>query len=172
MINGRDFRNTIGLFATGVTVIASGTDDDLRAMTANAVTSLSLEPLLLVVAVHKKARLAQMLQAGYGFSVNILRQEQKDLSNYFAGGWQKEKPPPFRFVPWQGASRLEGCLASIGCNLHQLLEGGDHWIAVGEVVALYKARNVKNPLIFYQGRYKELDAGLDDAIPVNWDFGW
>jgi flavin reductase (DIM6/NTAB) family NADH-FMN oxidoreductase RutF len=172
MINGRDFRNTIGLFATGVTVIASGAGDELRAMTANAVTSLSLDPMLLIVGVHKKAHLAEMLLAGHGFSINILRQEQKDLSNYFAGGWQEEQPPTFRFIPWQGAPRLEGCLASIGCNLHQLLEGGDHWIAVGEVVAIYRARNVKNPLLFYQGRYKELGSGLDDAVPVNWDFGW
>ena len=172
MINGRDFRNTIGLFATGVTVIVSGAGDDLRAMTANAVTSLSLDPMLLIVGVHKKAHLAEMLQAGHSFSVNVLRQEQKHLSNYFAGGWSEEAPPPFRFVSWQGAPRLEGSLASIGCDLYELLEGGDHWIAVGEVVALYKARNIKNPLIFYQGRYKELDPGLDDAIPVNWDFGW
>jgi 3-hydroxy-9,10-secoandrosta-1,3,5(10)-triene-9,17-dione monooxygenase reductase component len=113
-----------------------------------------------------------MLLAGHGFSVNNLRQEQKDLSNNFAGGWQEEQPPTFRFIPWQAAPRLEGCLASNGCDMHKLLEGGDHWIAVGEVVAIYRARNIKNPLLFYQGRYKELASGLDDAVPVNWDFGW
>ena len=172
MINGRQFRNTIGLFATGVAVIVSGDGDSVRAMTANAVTSLSLDPMLLVVCVHKKAHLAEMLQAGNGFSVNILRQEQKDLSNYFAGGWHEEEPPFFQFVPWQGASRLEGSLASVGCQLHQLLEGGDHWLVIGEVVALYQADDVQNPLLFYAGRYQEIALEPDYVPPVNWDFEW
>ena len=172
MINGREFRNVMGLFATGVTVIVSGSGDETRAMTANAVTSLSLDPMLIIVGVHKKAHLGQLLEAGHGFSVNILRQQQKDLSNYFAGGWQGEEPPPFKFIPWPGAPRLEGCIAAIGCELHELLEGGDHWIAVGQVVALHKARSLKNPLLFYQGHYQKLDPGLDDVTPVNWDFGW
>jgi 3-hydroxy-9,10-secoandrosta-1,3,5(10)-triene-9,17-dione monooxygenase reductase component len=67
---------------------------------------------------------------------------------------------------------LEGSLAAIGCELHELLEGGDHWIAVGRVVALHKARSMKHPLLFYQGRYQKLDPGLDDVTPANWDFGW
>ncbi|MCB8945083.1 MAG: flavin reductase [Ardenticatenaceae bacterium] len=173
MINGRDFRNTIGLFATGVTVIVSGDGEEARAMTANAVSSLSMEPMLLMVGVHKKARLAERLQAGHGFSVNILRQEQKDLSNYFAGGWTSDaEPPEFRFVPAPGAPRLDGCLAAIGCKLHELLEGGDHWIAVGEVVDLYRSEETRRPLLFYKGRYRALATDADYTIPVSWDFGW
>ena len=173
MINGRNFRNTIGLFATGVTVIVSGEGNEVRAMTANAVSSLSLDPMLLMIGVHKKARLAEMLQAGQGFTVNILCQEQKELSNYFAGGLKAEDElPQFTFIPWQGAPRLAGCLAAIGCELYELLEGGDHWIAVGKVVALYQAEDTRRPLLFYKARYRALAADADYTIPVSWDFGW
>lgn len=172
MIDGRQFRNTIGLFATGVTVIVSGEGDNLHAMTANAVMSLSLDPMLLIVGVHKKAKLAALLQAGQGFSVNILSQEQKDLSNYFAGGWRETELPAFHFLPWSGAPRLEGCVAAVGCDLEQLLEGGDHWIAVGRVVALYQADDTNQPLLFYGGQYHELATQTEYVTPVNWDFEW
>ncbi|MFQ5421655.1 MAG: flavin reductase family protein, partial [Anaerolineae bacterium] len=127
MIDPREFRRTIGLFGTGVTVLASGEGDELRAMTANAVTSLSLEPMLLIACIHKKARIVANLNKGWGFSVNILRQEQQPLSNYFAGAWHEDEPPHFDFVPMDGGPRLVGCSASIGCRLNELLPGGDHW---------------------------------------------
>lgn len=166
------YRHTIGLFATGVTVIASGEGADLRAMTANAVTSLSLDPMLLIVCVHKQARLAAELQKQSGFSLNILRQEQQDLSNYFAGGWKEETLPEFEFVPWHGGPRLKGCIAAIGCEHHEILEGADHWIVVGKVVALHRSDGSQNPLIFFRGRYRELAAEPGHDIPAVWDFAW
>lgn len=166
------YRRTIGLFATGVTVIASGEGEQLRAMTANAVSSLSLDPMLLLVCVHKEARFTTQLQRGEGFSVNILRQEQQALSNYFAGGWKAETPPDFAFVSWHGVPRLQGCVATVGCKLYQRLEGGDHWIVIGHVVALHQGAAPLNPLVFYRGRYRELASEPQYEIPVVWDFGW
>lgn len=171
-INTRDFRHTMGLFATGVTVVASGEGNDLRAMTANAITSVSLRPMLILVCVHKEARLVERLKEGNGFSVNILHHEQQTLSNYFAGGWKKEPLPPFEFVPWQGGPRLRSCIAALGCELHELVEGGDHWIAIGEVVALHKGRGARKPLLFYQGRYRALAMEPEVEIPAIWDFRW
>ena len=75
----RLYRNTIGLFATGVTVVSTQVEGTVHGMTANAVTSLSLEPLLLLVAVAKQARLATLLPQASGFTVNILRAEQEAL---------------------------------------------------------------------------------------------
>jgi flavin reductase (DIM6/NTAB) family NADH-FMN oxidoreductase RutF len=167
------YRHTIGLFATGVTVVASGEGDGLRAMTANAVTSLSLDPMLLIVCVHKKASLAAKLLKEKGFSVNILRQEQQDLSNYFAGGWRDEgTPPPFEFLPWHGGPRLKGSVASLGCEHDQILEGGDHWIVIGRVIALHQGKVRKNPLLFYRGRYRRLATDPEYDIPAVWDFAW
>ena len=157
-IDPRAYRNTIGAFATGVTVVAAGHGHHLHAMTANAVTSLSLDPPLLIFCVGKKARIVEVLETAHGFSVNILRDNQQALSTYFAGGWKEPVPPPFRFVPWEGGPRLEGCAASIGCALHERIEGGDHWIVVGRVVALHQGEEPQRPLIFYSGKYRHLDA--------------
>jgi flavin reductase (DIM6/NTAB) family NADH-FMN oxidoreductase RutF len=97
-LDPRTYRNTIGLFATGVTVVSTQVGETVHGMTANAVTSLSLEPMLLLVAVGKKARLATLLPQATGFTVNILRADQEALSTFFAGGWHQPIPPPFRFV--------------------------------------------------------------------------
>jgi flavin reductase (DIM6/NTAB) family NADH-FMN oxidoreductase RutF len=137
-------------------------------MTANAVTSLSLEPMLLLVAVGKKARLATLLPQATGFTVNILRADQEALSTFFAGAWHQPIPPPFRFVPWDtrpelGTIRLEGALAAIGCTLHSLVDGGDHWSVQGQVVALHQGIEPHLPLLFYGGRYRQLDAMVHPA---------
>jgi len=164
-IDPREFRRTIGAFATGVTVIAADVDGEVHAMTANAVSSLSLEPTLVLVCVGKKARLSALLDQTKGFSINILREEQRALSNYFAGGWQQDNPPPFRFVACEGGPRLEGCLASLGCVHHQILEGGDHWIVIGRVVALHMGIEPREPLLFYGGRYGGLDTSETTDAP-------
>ena len=93
-IDPREFRRTVGQFVTGVTVIAAEIDGTVRGMTANAFTSLSLDPPLVLFCVAKKAHLGQHIQRCTGFSVNILRQEQMHLSTYFAGGWKEPEPPP------------------------------------------------------------------------------
>ena len=80
-LDPRTYRNTIGLFATGVTVVSTQMGETVHGMTANAVTSLSLEPMLLLVAVGKKARLATLLPQATGFTVNILRADQEALSH-------------------------------------------------------------------------------------------
>lgn len=162
----------MGLFATGVTVVATGSGEDLRAMTANAVTSLSLEPALLICCLSKKAKMTSRLQKEQGFSVNILCQEQQDLSTYFAGGWKDETRPDFEFVPWQGGPLLQGCAAAIGCELVQMLEGGDHWIVIGRVVALCEGAVPTNPLIFYRGHYHSLATKPANEIPAIWYFDW
>ena len=172
-LDTRAYRRTIGLFATGVTVVATGQGESIHAMTANAITSLSLDPMLLIICVHKKARLAIHMREGQGFSINILRRQQRDLSTYFAGGWQEEEPPPsFEFVPWQGGPRLRYCAAAIGCEKDQMVEGGDHWIVIGKVVALHTGREPIDPLVFYRGRYRELATQPEYEIPAVWDFAW
>lgn len=157
-IDPRDYRNIIGVLATGVTVVAAGDGDHLHAMTANAVTSLSLDPPLLLFCVRKEARMVEVLEKAGGFSVNILRDGQQSLSTYFAGGWTEPGPPPFRFAAWEGSPRLEGCAASIGCVFHDRIEGGDHWIVVGRVVALAQGEEPRRPLLFFAGKYRRLDA--------------
>ncbi|HXG38731.1 MAG TPA: flavin reductase family protein [Bacteroidota bacterium] len=168
-IDPKLFRQTLGQFATGVCVIATEVDGQVHGMTANAVSSLSLDPMLILFCVAKKAKMAELMKQAQGFSVNILRDEQQALSTYFAGGWKEPKAPPFRFVPWTGGPRLEGCAAAIGCRLHQLVEGGDHWIVIGEVQALHLGIEPRNPLIFHAGMYRKLDRAEKEPAPPDLD---
>jgi flavin reductase (DIM6/NTAB) family NADH-FMN oxidoreductase RutF len=152
------YRQTVGMFATGVTVILTGAGDHVRGMTANSVTSLSLDPLLILFCVDKKAHFAAALEHETYFSINILHSRQDDVSNYFAGIWKEAAPPAFEFEPWHNSVRLKDSLASIGCKIDQIVEGGDHWIVIGRVLALHRPDNgdAPNPLIYFSGRYRSL----------------
>src|SRR6266699_2315309 len=119
-IDPREFRQTVGQFVTGVTVIAADIDGSVRGMTANSFTSLSLDPPLVLFCVGKTAHLTAHLHDATGFSVNILARSQQDLSTYFAGGWKQPSPPPFDFIGWDGVHRLEGCAAALGCSVETI----------------------------------------------------
>ena len=157
-IDARALRHTVGQFVTGVTVIAAEVDGTIRAMTANSFTSLSLDPPLVLFCVGKTTHMGQLVHSAARFSVNILRQDQQNLSTYFAGGWKEPAPPPFSFVNWDGGHRLDGCPAAIGCALDTIHEGGDHWIVIGRVLTLYRSEDAFAPLVFCAGRYATLEA--------------
>jgi flavin reductase (DIM6/NTAB) family NADH-FMN oxidoreductase RutF len=168
-LDKKSFRQVVGQFPTGVTVVATEVDGKVHGMTANAITSLSLEPLTMLFCVGKKTKMAEFIRRAEGFSVNILREDQQALSTYFAGGWKQETPPPFRFVPWTGGPRLEGCAAAIGCKRAELIEGGDHWIVLGEVVALELGIEPRHPLVFHSGMYRKLDRAEQEPAPPDLD---
>ena len=155
-VDARTFRRTVAQFVTGVTVIAIEVDGTIRAMTANSFTSLSLDPPLVLFCLGKQTRAGQLIRRMDGFSVNILRHDQQDLSAYFAGAWNESSPPPFSFVSWDGGPRLDGCTASLGCAVHAIHDGGDHWIVVGRVSAAYQHPDAPAPLVFFGGRYVSL----------------
>lgn len=93
-INGRMFRDVMGLFATGVTVVTADLEGETHGMTANAITSLSLDPLLVLVCVQKDAMMAGILQQAGAFAISILSADQEHLSNFFAGIWPDGADPP------------------------------------------------------------------------------
>jgi flavin reductase (DIM6/NTAB) family NADH-FMN oxidoreductase RutF len=169
----RAFRKTVGLFATGVTVVATyggdPADDGVAAMTANAVSSVSLEPLLILVCVDHRARIASHLPVGQPFSLNILRDDQEVLSRYFGGGWRNLPRPEFRFERWENVPRLVGSLAAIRCVVSNAYEAGDHTIVLGRVVGLFDGPGAWNPLLFYAGRYRRLaPLAVPSAPPEQW----
>ncbi len=176
-VSERDYRTTIGLFATGVTVLLAERNDVVHGMTCNAVTSLSLRPTQLIVCPSRDVPFAAYLDGAGHFTVNILSEQQERHSDFFAG----ERPdfpvdhrndePPFALVPWPKAGRaprLSGCVASIGCRVHGRLDGGDHWIVVGDVVALHRGSPHLRPLLFFGGAYhhpsRTRGARLDSAF--------
>ena len=155
--DSRRFRDTIGLLPTGVAVIVARAGEEVHAMTVNAVSSLSLDPLLVMFCPGKKSNMARHVANLSGFTINILRHEQRALSTYFAGGWREPTPPPFRFVDSRCAPRLEGSLACIECDPYRVIEVGDHWMVIGEVMQISSGVEPHRPLLFLSGRYRAID---------------
>jgi flavin reductase (DIM6/NTAB) family NADH-FMN oxidoreductase RutF len=152
-----EYRRTMGLFATGVTILLARTaDGESIGMTANSLTSVSLNPLLLLVCVAKNAHIAEHLLKAEWFSLSILCEEQASLSDYFAGIYPGSEPPEFTFEEWTGGLRIIGAAGAIGCKRGAVIEGGDHWIVMGEVIALHRRDDPPDPLIFYAGKYRQL----------------
>jgi flavin reductase (DIM6/NTAB) family NADH-FMN oxidoreductase RutF len=152
------YRKLMGHFATGVTVITTDNEGWLHGMTANAMTSVSLDPLLLLVCVDRNARCHREIVAAGKFGVNILSAEQEEVSATFA---QKGSPEqgrlrgvPFRKGP-NGTPILSGCLASLECRVFERCSGGDHDIFVGEVLGGNLGDDLR-PLLFYSGAYRRL----------------
>ena len=153
MIDTREFRQTVGQLATGVTVIAAEIEGTVHALTANSFTSLSLDPPLVLFCVGKNTKTGQLIGVGARFCVNILHEGQRDLSTYFGGAWKSDDPPPFAFVNWHESPRLEGSAAALSCLVDAIYEGGDHWIVVGRVAAFQRREDGVAPLVFFSGRY-------------------
>ncbi|HTV50240.1 MAG TPA: flavin reductase family protein [Steroidobacteraceae bacterium] len=164
-VEAREFRSTAGLFATGVAIIVTEVDSQVHAMTANAVSSLSLDPMLMMFCPSKKARLAQYLAQMRQFTINFLRHDQQALSSYFAGAWKSAPPPPFRFVPSLAGPRLEGALAAIGCESERIEDAGDHWIVIGRVLCVHRGVKPQRPLVFFAGEYRAVDFAHGSPAP-------
>jgi 3-hydroxy-9,10-secoandrosta-1,3,5(10)-triene-9,17-dione monooxygenase reductase component len=162
LIDTREFRHTVGQFATGVTVIAAEIEGAVHALTANSFTSLSLDPPLVLFCVGRGTKTGQLIHVGTRFCVSILHEGQRDLSTYFGGGWKSDVPPPFAFVNWHDSPRLEGSAAALSCRVEAIHEGGDHWIVVGHVAAFQRRDDGVAPLVFHAGRY----VGLTQETPT------
>ena len=153
-----EFRSIIGHFATGVTVITAAAGEELQGMTANAVSSLSLDPVMVLICVDKGTHTHGVLERGGVFAVNILGEHQEQLSRIFAKRAEPElgtlRGQPFR-IGETGAPILEDCMAFFDCRVADVLQGGDHSIFLGEVVDQGVVRDMK-PLLFYRGKYHTL----------------
>ena len=164
-IDPTEYRNIIGRLPTGVTVITAAEDDGhLHGMTANAVTSLSLEPPMVLVCIDKNAQAHAVIERARAFAVNILGEHQEHLSRLFA---ISEEPEQGRLrglaftTGRTGAPILADCVAYLECRLREIAEGGDHSIFMGEVVAQGVVNDVA-PLLFFRGQYRGV-AG--DSVP-------
>src|SRR5919112_2123500 len=153
-------RGAMRLFPTGVTVVTSGREERSEGMTANAVISVSLDPLLFLVSVHKDARLnPRIKQEGY-FAVSLLADDQEGLSRLFASPERSSGLPALRSLGGgygsTGAPLAAGALAAIECELAEIYAGGDHDLFLGRVVEVRLGDTRKGPLIFHEGRYPAL----------------
>jgi flavin reductase (DIM6/NTAB) family NADH-FMN oxidoreductase RutF len=147
-------RRIMGHFATGVTVITTRHGDQMYGMTANAVASLSLDPPQVLVAVDRRAQMHEALLMSRFFAMNMLTEEQEELSRRFAMRGPKEWGDLKYTTAVTGAPIFDGALAYLDCQLAEVLPGGDHHIFIGEIVAgdAFPGR----PLMYYGGKYVRL----------------
>lgn len=156
-----DFRRACAQFATGVTVVTVEREPGkVHGMTANSVTSVSLEPLLVLVCVDQKARALPLVQEKGRFGISVLKEEQKGWSEYFARPEQDEEAERRLGIRYRwaesGVPLLEGTLMQLVCQVVATQVAGDHTIFVAEVATaeVFDGR----PLLFYGGKYARLRA--------------
>lgn len=155
--NAADFRNALGSFATGITVITTRGEDHLFGMTANAFSSVSLDPPLVLVCVISGTTGEEMIRGNGIFAVNVLGADQEPVSRYFASKDRPRGLDAFNEIPHTvaatGSPILEGAAGFLDCRLHAAHEAGDHVIFIGEVLALGVDQDVQ-PILFHAGRYR------------------
>src|SRR6201988_2699144 len=149
------FRGVCGRFATGVAVITAAGSAGSGGMTANALCSLSLDPLLALVCFETRARTLPIVRDAGRFGVNLLAADQEDIAGVFASKLpEAEKLDSVAHRMEHGVPIIEGALAWAACDLQDLIAGGDHTIAIGEVLDLGLGQG--EPLLWYSGRYHAL----------------
>lgn len=153
-------RSVMRHFPTGVTVVTSGSGERAEGMTANAVISVSLDPLLFLVSVHREARLNPRIKEERFFAVNILADDQEGLSRLFASPERSSGLPAIHSLGGgygdTGAPLAEGALGVIECELEEVYAGGDHDLFLGRVVAVREGDIRKGPLVYHEGSYPGL----------------
>jgi flavin reductase (DIM6/NTAB) family NADH-FMN oxidoreductase RutF len=155
------FREAMGSFPTGVTVVTVASDDgNMHGITVNSFSSVSLDPMLVLVCLRQTSLGLGLIERAGAFAVNVLSAGQQDLSRWFAN---RHRPPGsmmFDGVPFErgvtGCPVLADATASFDCRLRQSHRAGDHLIVLGEVVALVHRPRLA-PLIFHAGIYKVLE---------------
>jgi 3-hydroxy-9,10-secoandrosta-1,3,5(10)-triene-9,17-dione monooxygenase reductase component len=154
------FREVFGRFATGVAVVTSAAAASSGGMTANAVCSLSLDPLLALVCFENNARTLAIVRQAGRFGVNVLSADQEDVAEVFASKVpesEKLEGVAHRYV--DDVPIIEGALSWVVCELKELIAGGDHTIAIGEVVSMGLGDG--DPLLWYAGRYHEVPLRIE-----------
>jgi 3-hydroxy-9,10-secoandrosta-1,3,5(10)-triene-9,17-dione monooxygenase reductase component len=150
------YRDVMSRFATGVAVVTATGPEGPVGMTANAITSLSLDPLLLLVCFDNGARTLPVVRSAGKFGVNVLAAGQEELAGLFASkAPEAEKFATVPHVLHDGIPVIEDAHAWIGCRLEQLVPGGDHTIGIGAVTAAEAGGG--RPLVWYRGRYVALE---------------
>jgi flavin reductase (DIM6/NTAB) family NADH-FMN oxidoreductase RutF len=171
----RDFREALGLFGTGVVIATTRSASGERlGATISSFNSVSLDPPLILFSIARSAKAFAAWETTKAFAVNILSEEQTELSTRFAkpmaDKWRDVTPHESR----AGVPLLPGALVWIECSAYAKYDGGDHLILVGEVETLRVTRRTGRPLLFFGGKYRRLEAEpIDTPSDAGfWLHGW
>lgn len=151
-MENRYFRDAMGKFATGITVVTTEYQGEYHGMTVNAFMSVSLDPKLIAISIDEKAKMYDKLKETQQFGVSILAEEQMDLSKIFAKQIPNDRE--IKYVLRDGIPVLQDSLATLSCHVKDTAEAGDHMIYIAEVTDIQL--NEGEPVIFYEGKYRDL----------------
>lgn len=153
-VEASDYRRAIGRWATGVAVVTCSGPEGPAGLTTNAVSSVSLEPLLLLVCFDNASRTLDAVRGAGRFAVNVLPAGQQELATVFASKrLQAEKFEAVTHRIEHDVPVLDDALAWIACDVHELHPAGDHTIAIGAVTHVWSDEDEPEPLLFYRGAF-------------------
>ena len=166
-VDPRTFRNVLGQFCTGVTVITTVHDEVPIGFACQSFAALSLDPPLVLFCPTKQSRAWQAIEASGRFCVNMLHENQQHVSAQFGS----KAPDKFAGIDWQpselGSPVIDGTLAHIDCTVASVHDGGDHFVVFGAVSSMSEPQAIKpRPLLFYRGEYTGIEP--DKNTPAQW----
>jgi 3-hydroxy-9,10-secoandrosta-1,3,5(10)-triene-9,17-dione monooxygenase reductase component len=162
------FRAILGHFATGVTVVTTLEGDRPSGITVNALSSVSLEPALVMVALDRRRFITPTVRRIGRFAVNVLAEDQQPLSDCFAGADVTPGREAFCGAAWTpgptGLPLLDGALANLECTVVQTFSAGDHDLFIGQVDTLAATGRATGPLLFYRREYLSIERARTAAV--------
>jgi flavin reductase (DIM6/NTAB) family NADH-FMN oxidoreductase RutF len=162
-VDAQVMRSTLGRFCTGVTAVTTAIGDDVHAMTANAFTSVSLEPPLVLVSIDHRTKMHRLLPASARYGVSVLASDQESTAWHFAGRPMRDPGELFEWA--SGVPLVRGAIAHVGCSLYAQHEAGDHTLYLGLVE--YLDSRPGDPLLFHGGGFERM---VQQQLEQAW--GW
>jgi 3-hydroxy-9,10-secoandrosta-1,3,5(10)-triene-9,17-dione monooxygenase reductase component len=162
------FRAVMGRFATGVSVVTTLNGDEPEGITVNALSSVSLEPPLVMVALDRRRFITPTVRRSGRYAVNVLGADQQAISDCFAHAPVRPGREEFCGAAWHagptGLPLLDGSMATLECTVVQTFSAGDHDLFIGRVDSLAVHREDIAPLLFFRRRYLRIEQGEDAAV--------
>jgi flavin reductase (DIM6/NTAB) family NADH-FMN oxidoreductase RutF len=162
------FREVMGHFATGISVVTTFEGDRPQGITVNAFSSVSLEPALVMVALDRRRFITPMVRSAGRYAVNVLGAEQQALSDCFAHAPVSPGREAFCGAEWHlgptGLPLIDGSIATLECTVVETFSAGDHDLFIGRVDSLQHDRPEGEPLLYYRRRYLRVERGADSPV--------
>ena len=160
-IDSEVFRRVMGHFVTGVTVVTALDGERPFGITVNALSSVSLDPPLVMVALDRRRFLTPIVKAAGRYAVNILSEDQQALSDCFAGAPVEPGRKAFCGAAWHrgssGLPLIDGAIATLECTVVETFSAGDHDLFIGRVDTLLNELHHPMPLLYYRRRYLQIE---------------
>ena len=162
------FREVMGHFATGISVVTAFEGERPQGITVNAFSSVSLEPALVMVALDRRRFITPMVRDAGRYAVNVLGSDQQDLSDCFANAPVSPGREAFCGATWRlgptGLPLIDGSIATLECTIVETFSAGDHDLFIGRVDSLEQHGSGVAPLLYYRRRYLHIEQGAESPV--------